>query len=32
ARALHQRGGSVCRVLTSGIISVGNEVAFLPAD
>lgn len=32
ARALHQRGGSVCRVLTSGPIRVGDDVHVLPAD
>ena len=30
ARALHGRGGAICRVLTSGSIAVGDEVA--PAD
>jgi MOSC domain-containing protein YiiM len=32
ARALHQRGGSVCRLLTSGPIRVGDEVQVLSAD
>ncbi|MEJ2859559.1 MOSC domain-containing protein [Actinomycetospora flava] len=27
ARALHGRGGAICRVLTSGSIAVGDEVA-----
>jgi MOSC domain-containing protein YiiM len=32
ARALHNRGGSVFRVLTSGPIRVGDGVHLLPAD
>jgi MOSC domain-containing protein YiiM len=32
ARALHQRGGSVCRVLTSGSIRVGDDVQVLADD
>lgn len=32
ARALHQRGGSVCRVLTSGWIRVGDDVHVVAAD
>jgi MOSC domain-containing protein YiiM len=32
ARALHQRGGSVFRVLSSGRIRVGDDVLLLPSD
>ncbi|BBZ33640.1 MOSC domain-containing protein [Mycolicibacterium confluentis] len=32
ARAMHARGGSVFRVLTSGQIRVGDDVELLPAD
>lgn len=32
ARALHQRGGSVCRVLTSGLIRVGDYLQVVPSD
>jgi MOSC domain-containing protein YiiM len=32
AAAMHNRGGSVCRVLTSGSIHVGDDVEVLPAD
>ena len=32
AAAMHARGGSVFRLLTSGTIAVGDEVALLPAD
>lgn len=31
AAALSRRGGSVCRILTSGTLQVGDEVTVLPA-